>query len=113
MIDAGYPVCVARFDGLDAEGLRSEWDLVRGKLSAPGACVFASVNESGAPILLAAGSDEAVEAGFNAGKVIKTISHAIKGGGGGRPQMAQAGGKDAAGIDEALKLARELFTAGN
>ena len=112
-IDAGYPVCVARFDGLDAEGLRSEWDLVRGKLSAPGACVFASVNESGAPILLAAGSDEAVEAGFNAGKVIKTISHAIKGGGGGRPQMAQAGGKDAAGIDEALKLARELFTAGN
>ena len=113
VIDAGYPVCVARFDGLDAEGLRSEWDLVRGKLSAPGACVFASVNESGAPILLAAGSDEAVEAGFNAGKVIKTISHAIKGVGGGRPQMAQAGGKDAAGIDEALKLARELFTAGN
>ena len=113
VIDAGYPVCVACFDGLDAEGLRSEWDLVRGKLSAPGACVFASVNESGAPILLAAGSDEAVEAGFNAGKVIKTISHAIKGGGGGRPQMAQAGGKDAAGIDEALKLARELFTAGN
>ena len=113
VIDAGYPVCVARFDGLDAEGLRSEWDLVRGKLSAPGACVFASVNEPGAPILLAAGSDEAVEAGFNAGKVIKTISHAIKGGGGGRPQMAQAGGKDAAGIDEALKLARELFTAGN
>ena len=113
VIDAGYPVCVARFDGLDAEGLRSEWDLVRGKLSAPGACVFASVNEAGAPILLAAGSDEAVEAGFNAGKVIKTISHAIKGGGGGRPQMAQAGGKDAAGIDEALKLARELFTAGN
>ena len=113
VIDAGYPVCVARFDGLDAEGLRSEWDLVRGKLSAPGACVFASVNESGAPILLAAGSDEAVEAGFNAGRVIKTISHAIKGGGGGRPQMAQAGGKDAAGIDEALKLARELFTAGN
>ena len=113
VIDAGYPVCVARFDGLDAEGLRSEWDLVRGKLSAPGACVFASVNESGAPILLAAGSDEAVEAGFNAGKVIKTISHAIKGGGGGRPQMAQAGGKDATGIDEALKLARELFTAGN
>ena len=113
VIDAGYPVCVARFDGLDAEGLRSEWDLVRGKLSAPGACVFASVNESGAPILLAAGSDEAVEAGFNAGKVIKTISHAIKGGGGGRPQMAQAGGKDAAGIDEALKLARELFAAGN
>ena len=113
VVDAGYPVCVARFDGLDAEGLRSEWDLVRGKLSAPGACVFASVNESGSPILLAAGSDEAVAAGFNAGKVIKAISHAIKGGGGGRPQMAQAGGKDAAGIDEALKLARELFTAGN
>ena len=112
VIDAGYPVCVARFDGLDAEGLRSEWDLVRQKLAAPGACVFASVNESGAPILLAAGTDEACVQGFNAGAVIKAISHAIKGGGGGRPQMAQAGGKDALGIDEALKQARELFSAG-
>ena len=55
------------------------------------------------------GTDEAVEKGFNAGAVIKQISREIKGGGGGKPTMAQAGGKDASGIDAALDAARKLF----
>ena len=58
---------------------------------------------------LAAGTEEAVAAGFNAGKVIKAISPAIKGGGGGKPTMAQAGGKDASGLDDALQAARDLL----
>ena len=109
VLDAGYPLVVARIDGLDAQGLRGEWDLVREKLSAPGACVLGTVTESGSPLLLAAGTDEAVAAGFDAGKVIRTISHAIQGGGGGKPQMAQAGGRKAEGLDEALQAARELL----
>lgn len=109
VVNAGYPVAIARIDGLDAEGLRSMWDLVRDRLSEPGACVLGTVTSAGAPLLMAAGSDEAVAAGFNAGQTIKTISSAIKGGGGGRPQMAQAGGKDAQGLDAALQHARELF----
>ena len=109
VIDAGYPLVVARVDGLDAEGLRGQWDLVRDKLSAPGACVLGTVTEAGSPLLMAAGTDEAVDAGFNAGKVIKAIAPAIHGGGGGRPQMAQAGGKDASGLDAALDEARSLF----
>ncbi len=112
VLDAGYPVAVARIDGLDAEGLRNAWDLVRDRLPRPGACVLGTVTEAGAPLLMAAGTDEAVAAGFNAGSVIKGISGAIKGGGGGRPQMAQAGGKDAAGVDAALAKARELLTQG-
>jgi len=112
VLDAGYPVAVARVDGLDADGLRSQWDLVRDRLAAPGACVLGTVTEAGSPLLLAAGTEEAVAAGFNAGQVIKAISGAIKGGGGGRPQMAQAGGKDASGLDAALAKARELFVAG-
>ena len=112
VLNAGYPLVVARIDGLDAEGLRGEWDLIRDRLAAPGACVLGSVTPSGSPLLLAAGTDEAVAAGFNAGKVIKTIAKAILGGGGGRPQMAQAGGKNADGIDDALALARaELVKA--
>lgn len=108
IVSAPYPVFIYRKDGLDAGGMRNFWDMVRVRLDAPGACVLASDND-GTPILLAAGTDEAVEQGFNAGKVIKTIASLIKGGGGGKPSMAQAGGKDVAGLDDALESARTLF----
>ena len=61
------------------------------------------------PLLLAAGTDAAVAAGFNAGAIIKAIAPAIQGGGGVKPTMAQAGGKNAAGIDDALAKAREIL----
>lgn len=108
IVDAGYPVFVYRKDGLDAGGMRNFWDIVRARLDNGGACVLASDNE-GTPLLLAAGSDEAVQAGFNAGAVIKAIASNIKGGGGGKPSMAQAGGKDVAGLDAALEAARNYF----
>lgn len=108
IIDAGFPVFVYRKDGLDAGGMRNFWDIVRARLDNGGACVLASDNE-GTPLLLAAGSDEAVQAGFNAGAVIKAIASNIKGGGGGKPSMAQAGGKDVAGLDAALEAARNYF----
>jgi alanyl-tRNA synthetase len=111
LVDAGYPVAVARIDGLDADGLRAVWDLVRERLETPGAAVLGTVTEAGSPLLMAAGTDEAVAAGFNAGKLIKAIAGAIKGGGGGRPAMAQAGGKDASGLDAALDLARATVAA--
>ena len=63
----------------------------------------------GKPVIMAAGTDEAVAAGFNAGALIKSIAGNIKGGGGGKPTMAQAGGKDASGMDAALEAARELL----
>ena len=108
IVDAGFPVFVYRKDGLDAGGMRNFWDIVRARLDNGGACVLASDNER-TPLLLAAGSDEAVQAGFNAGAVIKAIASNIKGGGGGKPSMAQAGGKDVAGLDAALEAARNYF----
>lgn len=108
IVDAGFPVFVYRKDGLDAGGMRNFWDIVCARLDNGGACVLASDNE-GTPLLLAAGSDEAVQAGFNAGAVIKAIASNIKGGGGGKPSMAQAGGKDVAGLDAALEAARNYF----
>ena len=56
-----------------------------------------------------AGTDEAVAAGFNAGAIIKAMGPAIQGGGGGKPTMAQAGGKNPDGIDEALEIARNMI----
>ena len=110
VIDAGYPVVVTRIDGMDTGALRNAWDILRSRLEAPGACVIGTVTD-GKPIIMAAGSDEAVAAGFNAGAIIKAISGNIKGGGGGKPTMAQAGGKDPEGMDAALAAARELLQA--
>ena len=109
-VDVGYPLLVARIDGLDAGALRNAWDMIRARMPKPGACVIGTVND-GKPVLMAAATDEAVAAGFDAGAVIKGIAGAIKGGGGGKPTMAQAGGKDASGIDAALSEARKLLGA--
>ena len=105
---AGYPVVVTRIDGLDTGGLRNAWDILRARLPKPGACVIGTVNDD-KPVIMAAGTDEAVAAGFNAGALIKAIAGNIKGGGGGKPTMAQAGGKDASGIDAALDAARTML----
>lgn len=105
---AGYPVVIARTDVTDSGELRNLWDVVSSRLSAPGAMVVAA-DKDGKPILMAAGTDEAVAAGFNAGAVIKAIAPCVKGGGGGKPTMAQAGGKDVSGIDAALDAAREML----
>ena len=108
VIDAGYPLVVARIDGSDAGQMRNLWDVIRSHMKTPGACVLGSVND-GRPTIIAAGTDEAVEAGFDAVAVIKAISSNIQGGGGGKPTMAQAGGKNADGMDAALEAARGLF----
>ena len=106
----GYPVVIARIDGLDTGGLRNAWDILRSRMNKPGACIIGTVAND-KPVIMAAGTDEAVAAGFNAGAVIKAIAGNIKGGGGGKPTMAQAGGKDASGMDAALDAARELLAA--
>ena len=105
---AGYPVVIARVPTSDAGDMRNAWDIVSARMGKPGAAVFAA-EKDGKAVLLAAGTPEAVAAGFNAGEVIKAIAPAVKGGGGGKPAMAQAGGKDAAGIDDALQAARDLL----
>ena len=107
----GYKLVVAQLQGLEAADLRNVWDTVHQKVSGPVACVVASVTEKGTPALLAAGSDDAVKAGFHAGNVIKQIAGLVDGRGGGRPNMAQAGGKNAAGIADALAAAKTALGA--
>ena len=106
MVNVGYPLVIARIDGLDSGALRNAWDILRSRMPEPGACVIGTVNDD-KPVIMAAGTDEAVAAGFNAGALIKSIAGNIKGGGGGKPTMAQAGGKDASGMDAALDAARK------
>ncbi len=103
----GYKAVVARIDGLTGKEMRSAWDGIRDAANGePVACVLASATPDGKVALLASGTDGAVSAGFAAGAIIKDIAGLVGGRGGGRPNMAQAGGSDASGIDAALDAAR-------
>ena len=108
LVDVGYPLLVLRKDDMDTGAMRNMWDVVRARMKRPGAFVIGTVKD-GKPVIMAAATDEAVAAGFDAGAVIKQISKHIQGGGGGKPTMAQAGGKNADGMDAALEAAKELF----
>jgi len=105
--DVGYPVIVARVEAGDGSELRQIADTLREKTG--GGAVVLAADAGGSVLLLAAGSDAAVDGGFDAGRVIREIAPLVKGGGGGKPTMAQAGGKDPAGIDVALASARTLL----
>ena len=105
---SGYSFIISEVKDVDSSAMRNMWDVVQARVTGPVAAVFAA-KHSGKAVLLAAGNDEAVAAGFNAGEVIKTIAPKVKGGGGGKPAMAQAGGKDANGIVDALQAAREML----
>jgi alanyl-tRNA synthetase len=63
-------------------------------------------------MLLAAMTDDVVKKGVKAGDIVKEIAPIVGGGGGGRPQMAQAGGKDPSKLDDALAKAVELIKGG-
>lgn len=110
-VDMGaYKLVVAHLNGISGKELRNVWDTVRDKIGSDCACVLAS-EADGKVGLLAAATDGAVSAGFSAGNVVKEISGLVGGKGGGRPNMAQAGGKDATGIDAALDAAKKLLGA--
>ena len=110
-IDCGsYKAVIARMDGLEAGELREAWDSIRDKANGGDvACFLVTATPEGKVALLAAATDGAVKAGFGAGDVIRKVAEYVGGRGGGRPNMAQAGGKDAAGIEAALAAAREML----
>ena len=103
----GVKVLAVRADGVDMNGLRNLGDQLKEKLG-EGVVVIASVLD-GKVNLMAAVTDEAQKKGAHAGNLIKAIAGLVGGGGGGRPNMAQAGGKNPEGIDAALSKAKEVL----
>ena len=102
----GVKVLAARADGVDMNGLRNLGDQLKEKLG-EGVVVIASAVD-GKVSLLSMVTPEAQKAGAHAGNLIKAIAGLVGGGGGGRPNMAQAGGKNPEGIDAALAKAAEV-----
>jgi alanyl-tRNA synthetase len=81
------------------------------KKKAGSAAIVLGFEDDGKVVLLAGVTDDLVKKGLKAGDVIKEVAPIVGGGGGGRPQMAQAGGKDPAKLDDALAQARTLVKA--
>ncbi|MDE6990967.1 MAG: alanine--tRNA ligase [Lachnospiraceae bacterium] len=96
----GVKLLAARADGVDMNGLRDLGDQLKAKLG-EGVVVLASGIE-GKVNLVAMATDDAMAKGAHAGNLIKGIAGLVGGGGGGRPNMAQAGGKNPEGIDKAI-----------
>lgn len=102
----GLKVLAIRVANVDMNGLRSLGDQMKEKLG-EGIVVIAS-EQDGKVNLMATVTETAQKQGAHAGNLIKAIAGLVGGGGGGRPNMAQAGGRNPAGIDEALKKAVEV-----
>ena len=100
-------ILTQKLGAMSADEMRTLGDTLKDQLG-DGLIVLASVN-NGTVTLLAAATDGAVKRGAHAGNIIKAIAPLVRGGGGGRPNMAQAGGKDPSGIEEAFRKAREVF----
>ena len=105
----GVKLIASRAEGLDMNGLRNMGDKLRNEIG-EGVVVLASAVEGKVNLMVTA-TDGAVARGAHAGNIIKAIAAEVGGGGGGRPQMAQAGGKDPAGIDRALEKAGEVLAS--
>jgi len=95
----GVPVLAGRIDGLDPEALRGVVDTLRDRLGSGVVCVGSVVD--GKVNLVAAVTKDLTKR-FQAGKLIQVVAAAVGGRGGGRPDLAQAGGPDAGRLDEAL-----------
>ena len=103
----GVKLLATALEDVDMNGLRDLGDQLKEKLG-EGVVVLASV-KGGKVNLLAMVTDQAQKAGAHAGNLIKGIAAIVGGGGGGRPNMAQAGGKNPEKVPEALKAAGDIL----
>ncbi|RDU22956.1 alanine--tRNA ligase [Anaerosacchariphilus polymeriproducens] len=97
----GIKLLAVRVDDVDMNGLRDLGDQLKGKIGEGVIVIASAVGEK--VNLIAMATEEAMKKGAHAGNLIKEIAGLVGGGGGGRPNMAQAGGKNPAGIDAAIQ----------
>ena len=103
----GVKLLATSVEGVDMNGLRDLGDQLKEKL---GEGVILLVSAAGEKVnLMAMATEEAVSQGAHAGNLIKACAACVGGGGGGRPNMAQAGGKNPAGVKDALAKASEVL----
>jgi alanyl-tRNA synthetase len=106
-----HKIIIAQMEDIDAESLKAAAERLLQKIG-NGAVVLGSIPEEGKVSIVAAFSSEVNKKGVQAGKFVGTIAKICGGGGGGKPNLAQAGGRDASKLPEALETAKsDLLTA--
>ena len=103
----GVKLLAAKVEGVDMNGLRDLGDQLKDKLG-EGVVVLVSATD-GKVSLMAMATKGAIDKGAHAGNLIKACAACVGGGGGGRPNMAQAGGKKPEGMNDALAKAKEVL----
>ena len=103
----GVPFLAARVEAADATRLREMGDWLRDKLGSGVVVLGTVIGEK--PQILAVVTPDLVKRGLHAGNIVKALAQVMGGGGGGRPDMAQAGGRDTAKLDEALAQVARLI----
>ena len=104
----GVKLLAAKVEGVDMNGLRDLGDQLKDKLG-EGVVVLVSATD-GKVSLMAMATKGAIDKGAHAGNLIKACASCVGGGGGGRPNMAQAGGKKPEGMNDALTKAKEVLS---
>jgi alanyl-tRNA synthetase len=100
-------IVVGRLSGASDEQVRSAIDMIKKK--AQSAAIFFGYADNDKVTLAAGVSDDLIKRGLSAGDLVKQLAPIIDGRGGGRPHMAQAGGKNPEKLDEALAKASEII----
>jgi alanyl-tRNA synthetase len=106
-----FKILVTQLEGADADSLKTAAEKLLQKLG-EGAVVLGSSPEADKVSFVAAFSPAVVKKGMQAGKVVGAIAKLCGGGGGGRPNFAQAGGRDASQLEAAIAEAQNQLTAG-
>jgi alanyl-tRNA synthetase len=105
-----HKIIVSQLEDIDAESLKDAAERLLQKIG-NGAVVLGSIPEAGKVSIVAAFSSEVNKKGVQAGKFVGTIAKICGGGGGGKPNLAQAGGRDASKLPEALETAKNDLLA--
>ena len=107
----GTQVVITETPGATPNLMRQWIDQIRQASDSPSAVLFASRSGDNKVLLVAGVSRDLVDRGLSAGQWISKVAPVVGGGGGGKPDLAQAGGKDASKIPEALGMAEETITS--
>lgn len=107
----GVKLIVSSNDSLNADEMKISSDQIRDKMQGEPVVVVMASNCDGKITFVASASKEAVKMGVHAGKIIKEVTEVAGGKGGGKPDMAQGGGKFADKIDNALAIADEVLAS--
>ena len=102
----GVAVVAAQVAGADLQTLREMSDHLRAKLGSAVVVLAAAIDDK--PQMIVAVTDDLVRRGVHAGEIVKTIARTVGGGGGGKPALAQAGGRDLAKLPAALAQVSEI-----